>query len=121
VAIESGNRVRIGGTDTLNTNAALTQTFGFHPANSPFHLTNVLTTYTRVVPTAGCTTSVTYDYKVPPQQGYYTGTTEIVAQPDCGPGSCVNLEFLDSAFNPAGTQRICYDPLCERQAPAVRR
>lgn len=117
VAIESGHRVRIGGTDTLNTDLALSQTFGFHPSNSPFHLTNVLTTYTRVVPTENCTATMTYDYKVPAQRTYYTGTTQIAAEADCGPGACFNLEFLDSAFNPAGHQRICYDPLCETAAP----
>jgi hypothetical protein len=109
--------VRIGGTETLNTNVALTQTFGFHPSNSPFHVTSVLTTYTRIVPTENCTATMTYDTKVPPQRGYYTGTTQIAADADCGEGACFDIEFLDANFNPAGAQRICHDPLCETHSP----
>ena len=117
VAIESGHRVRIGATPTLNTDLALTQTFGFHPSNSPFHVTNVLTTYTRIVPTENCTATMTYDTKIPPQYGYFTGATQIAAESDCGPHACFNLEFADNALNPAGSQRICYDVLCETHMP----
>jgi hypothetical protein len=111
--VDTGNRVRIGGTDTLNTAAGITQTFGYHPSRSPFSITNVLTTYTRIEATAGCTINVQYDTKFAPVNGHYTGAITIAAENDCGPGSCFDLIFDDSSFNAAGSQRICYDPLCE--------
>ena len=112
VAIERGFAVRVGGTETLNTDTALTSTYGFHPTTSPFHITNVLTTYTRISATTNCTLTTTYDEKVPSRNGYYTGAIQVTAANDCEPGDCISMHFLDSRFDERGMRRFCYAPEC---------
>ena len=113
VAIDSDNNVRIGGTDTLNTQAALSKTFGFHPASSPFSMTHVLTTYAKITSsTPNCTLTTTYDDKIPPMNGYHVGAVSVSAGADCAAGSCINLEFLQTSHNPNGVCRIEYNARC---------
>jgi hypothetical protein len=112
VAIERGFAVRVGGTETLNTDTALTSTYGFHPTTSPFHITNVLTTYTRISATTNCTLTTTYDEKVPSRNGYHTGAIQVTAANDCEPGDCISMHFLDSRFDERGMRRFCYAPEC---------
>jgi hypothetical protein len=104
--------VRFGGTATLNTAAAPTQTFYFHPTTSPFHVTNVLTTYSRVTSSPGCTVDVRYDDKIPPRYGYHTGVATITPHSDCGPNSCLNLEFVDPEYNANGVCRVRFSEQC---------
>ena len=112
IALDAGNAVRVGGTDTLNTAAAPSQIFYFHPTSSPFHVTNVLTTYSRVTTSAGCTVDVNYDTKIPPMSGFHTGAITITAHSDCGAGSCINFEFLSGAYNAAGVCRFMFSDQC---------
>jgi len=113
VAIDSGHTVRVGGTDTLNTNVALTQPFFFHPTTSPFHVTSVLTTYSKINATEGCTIDVVYDTKIPAVSGFHTGAITITAHPDCGAeGACINIEFLSGAYNPSGQCRFRFSDQC---------
>lgn len=112
MGIDAGDSVRIGGTDTLNTPVAKKSVFYFHPDESPFHVTNVLTTYSKVVASAGCTVDVVYDDKIPSRYGYYTGSMAIHAHADCGPDSCINFEYLDSKYNAAGVCRVQFSDKC---------
>jgi len=111
-AIDAGSSVRIGGTETLNTAVAPGATYYFHPTNSPFHVTNVLTTYSRVTSSPGCTIDVAYDTKIPPRFGYHTGAIAITAQSDCGADACINFEYLDPKYNPSGVCRIKFSDQC---------
>jgi hypothetical protein len=111
-AIDAGSSVRIGGTETLNTATAPGAVFYFHPTNSPFHVTNVLTTYSRVTSSPGCTVDVAYDTKIPPRFGFHTGAITITAHPDCGANACINFEYLDSKYNAAGNCRIRFSDQC---------
>lgn len=111
-AIDAGSSVRIGGTETLNTAAAPSSIFYFHPTNSPFSVTNVLTTYTKVSASSGCTIDVAYDTKIEPRYGYHTGAISITAHSDCGADACINFEFLDPKYNAAGACRIKFSDQC---------
>lgn len=102
--------MRLGTTDTLNTGTAPSDHFYF--GNSEFYVTNVLSTYAKVVPSDGCTVAVQYDTKIPPRFGYHTGTTKITPGAGCGPGSCINFEYLDSKYNDAGNCRIQFSDRC---------
>lgn len=113
VAIDSGNTIRIGNTDVLNTAAAPSSTYFFHPTSAPFPVTNVLTTYSRVTSSPGCTVDVVYDTKIPPRFGYHTGSMQITPHADCGVGACINFEYIDPAFNAAGRCRIKFDAQCQ--------
>ena len=113
VAIDSGDTVRVGGTDTLNTNVALTQPHYFHPTTSPFHVTSVLTTYSKITSSEGCTIDVVYDVKIPAVSDFHTGAITITAHPDCGAeGACINIEFLSGAYNSAGECRFMFSAQC---------
>ena len=112
VAIDAGNKVRIGGTDSLNLPVAHSQTYNFHPENSPFQATSVLTTYSKVTASPGCTIDVVYDNKISPQSGFHTGVASITAHSDCGAGSCLNFEFLDASYNEAGKCRVKFSDRC---------
>lgn len=112
VAIDSGNAVRLGGTDTLNTAAGLTQAFSFHPANSPFVMTHVLTTYAKITSTENCTLTTTYDNRVPSVNGYHVGAVSVSAGADCKAGSCINVEFMQASHNTNGVCRIQYHDAC---------
>ena len=112
VALDGGNSVRVGGTDTLNTPTAKEDVFYFHPDKSPFYVTNVLTTYSRVTASAGCTIDVTYDVKIAPRNGFYSGAISVTPQADCGPDSCLNFEFLDRQHDAAGACRVRFSDQC---------
>jgi len=112
VAIDAGNAVRVGGTDTLNTAVALTQPHFFHPTTSPFHTTSVLTTYSKITASPGCTVDVVYNTKIPAQFGFHTGLATITAHPDCAEGACINIEFLDPLYNAAGACRFMFSDQC---------
>ena len=111
-AIDSEHSVRVGGTDTLNTPVATSSTFHFHTDNSPFHVTNVLTTYSKVVASPGGTVDVSYDTKIPPRFGFHTGSMTITTHADCAPDACINFEYLDSRYNAAGQCRIRFSDQC---------
>ena len=114
VAIDVGDTVRIGGTDSLNLDVAHDQVYTFHPNESPFHATSVLTTYSRV--TATCHPTVEYDDKLPPimtsKGTFHTGVATITMDPSCGPNDCISFEFEDEDRNVAGKCRIVYDATC---------
>ena len=112
VAIDSGNAVRVGGTNTLNTPVASDAVFYFHPDTSPFHVTNVLTTYSTVTASPGCTIDVAYDTKIPPRFGFHTGAAVVTPHADCGPGACLHFEYLDPAYNAAGVCRVRFSEQC---------
>ena len=102
--------MRVGSTDNLNLPIAHTQTYTFHPSNSPFDTTSVLTTYSKVVAT--CPVTVVYDDKIPPINGFHTGHTTIIADPSCGQGDCISFQFLEGAHDPSGVCRIVYSDVC---------
>ena len=102
----------MGGTDTLNTPVAEGSVFYFHPDRSPFHVTNVLTTYSKVTTTPGCTVDVSYDTKIPPRFGFHTGAVTITTHADCGPDACINFEYLDPKYNAAGVCRVRFSNQC---------
>ena len=112
VAMDAHGVIRVGGTETLNTPVATSSTYHFHPTTSPFHVTNVLTTYGKVVSSPGCTVDVKYDTKIPPVNGFHTGAIEITAHPDCGEGACIGFEFLDASYNAAGVCRVKFSNEC---------
>ena len=116
-AIDAGSSVRIGGTETLNTAVAPSSTYYFHPTSAPFPVTNVLTTYSRVTSSPGCTVDVVYDTKIPPRFGYHTGAMQITPPSDCGVDSCINFEYLDPAYNAAAVCRIKFNAQCATAAP----
>lgn len=109
-AIDGGSKIRLGGTDTLNTPPALDSVWHYHHAQ--FVVTNVLSTYSRVVASAGCTVDVEYDTKIAPRYGFHTGTTKITPHADCGPGSCVSFEYLNAQYNAAGHCRLLFSDYC---------
>jgi hypothetical protein len=102
----------MGDTDTLNLPVAINQEFEFHPSESPFHMTNVLTTYGKVVASPGCTVDVIYDDKIQPKSGYHTGRVTVTAHNDCGPGSCISVVHMDSHYDAASECRIKYNDEC---------
>ena len=114
IAYESDDTtIRVGPTETLNLNRAKTDNFNFHPANSPFTTTTVLTTYSKfTTSTPGCTVTAVYDDKIPPRGGFHTGAASLTMSAGCGEGTCVDIEFLDPAYNAAGKCRFRYHSEC---------
>lgn len=112
VALDADNSVRVGGTDTLNTAVAPSQDFYFHPTTSPFHMTDVLTTYSKVTSSNGCVLDVGYDVKIRPRFGFHTGAITIMAHSGCSAGDCINFEFLESRYDAAGKCRIRFSEEC---------
>jgi len=112
VAIDSGSRVRVGPTETLNSGQAVTEVFPFHGANGPFHLTSVLTTYSKYSTSSpGCSISTQYDTKIAPVNGYHTGAATITTNGACE-NACIDIEFLNSEYNAAGKCRFKFDAAC---------
>ena len=104
--------MRVGGTETLNTNVATSQQHFFHPTTSPFHVTSVLTTYSKITASEGCTIDVVYDVKIRNQFGFHTGLATITAHSDCGEGACININNMNAAYNAAGQCRFMFSAQC---------
>jgi Flp pilus assembly protein TadG len=110
--------VRIGGTDTLNTQAGLSQGFYFHPTTSPFHVTVAHTAYVNVVSSnpIECNLDVSYDVKFDPVSDgvrtFRTGAMTITAPAGCVQGMCINFEFYEGIYDTNGNCRITFSDQC---------
>jgi hypothetical protein len=109
--MDTGSRVRVGPTDTLNTASAPTDVFGFHPT-SPFHATSVLTTFSKITGSDGCEPTVVYDDRVPPHGDFHVGVATVTPGAGCVAGSCLHLEFEHQLLDLAGQCRFRFNENC---------